>query len=75
MIKYASNYVVEFVTIDGTTHKKEFRYHQSKVLSVPLRPHAENGINYIEDGRLVFIPWHQITKSSFSEEIIGEEPM
>lgn len=72
-VKYQSKYTLEFTTIDGISHKKQFVWWQEKLLSGWLRPQGERGVNFIEGGKLHFIPWHQIKRSSCEEEIIGEE--
>jgi len=68
-----SNYTIDFETIDGEKHHFEWDYYSTidiiiDVFMKPHYPHMTHGINFMENGKFVCIPWHQIKRSAFSEE-------
>lgn len=62
-----SEYTLDFTTIDGEQHRHVWQDWPLRFLHTAGRPHTQMGVQYRENCELVFIPWHQITKSTLKE--------
>ena len=64
-------YHLEFEFIDGSKNTAEWEGLDEIYLTLANRPHTPTGLQYeTEDGKKVFIPWHQIKRSMLTKKDI-----
>jgi predicted transcriptional regulator len=69
-----SEYTIDFETIDGKQHHYEWQGSGSRFSEPASRTYSHNGLRYMDTGcNIVFIPWHQIKKSSLKEVVLWDD--
>lgn len=68
-----SRFTIEFESLNGDQNKYTWLDYPTGYQVPDSRPYNSAGINYKDDGKSFFIPWHQIKKSSLRENVLWDD--
>ena len=60
-------YTIKFMMIGGSQHSVSWQDWPQRFMGPLGRPYTSAGLQFKEDGKCVFIPWHQIGEASLKE--------